>query len=170
MVFFKPGCPTSTLVLGLCPPTPPHSHAAGMRDAAGTDPAQPSHASPILPAPSRSHSHLFMQQHPNSFLAPDFFPTACLEPSGNHVRSSPLAVPPGSLCPPLLLLRQQPLGWMQGCFPPLSRMLLLGKQPRRRGKATGDAVQQLCASLRGCRRELSHHGELQKCSISLEAH
>lgn len=115
MVFFKPGCPTSTLVLGLCPPTPPHGHAAGMRDAAGTDPAQPSHASPILPAPSRSHSHLFMQQHPNSFLAPNFFPTAYLEPSGSHVRSSPPAVPPGSLCPPLPLLRQQPLGWMQGC-------------------------------------------------------
>lgn len=51
-MFFRPGCPTSTLALGLCPPTPAHSHTVGMLGAAGTDPAQPPHSSPLPAGPT----------------------------------------------------------------------------------------------------------------------
>lgn len=68
-------------------------------------------------------------------LLPFFFPTGCLEPSGNHVQRSSLAVPPGFLCPLLSLLRQQPLGWMQGCISLLFRgCCCWGSSPDTEGK------------------------------------
>lgn len=173
-LFFKPGCPSSTLELGLCPPTPPHSHTVGMWDAAGTDllslPMPP--PSSLLPAGPTAIYSCCNIPIPSSL--PFFFPQGAWNPLAIMTKAH-LWLCLLDPCAHLCCCSGNNL-WV-GCravFPSSFQGAAAGEaaqtQRESHGWCRGMHTQQFCASLWGCLGELFHHREFQKCNILLEAH
>lgn len=112
---------------GIVPPNSTHSHTVGMWGAAGTDPAQPSHASlcsllPAAPTATYSCSNIPIPSLLPVFVPQDAWNPLAILPKAHHWLC------PLDPCVHLCCCNNLCVG-CRAVFPPLSRLLLLGKQP-----------------------------------------